>query len=203
MSDHRRRWCPWAAWDSAGDHNNPASSRWAGPPPGGPRSPAALAWRISRTRGSRYGIRRPGDLQQQPPHLQHRQRLPPCGRLPTILRRRAARRGTPHSPLSPPAVRRATEMRVLKLIRILETEGEHSVHPDVPEPHEAQGQPERTAFPPSVPHHQRRQRGGVSHVVDMRADSRTCQIASHEEVGKEQDKRYQPPRSVRGGKGNE
>ncbi len=35
---------------------------------------------------------------------------------------------------------RATEMGVLEVIRILESEGEQSVHADVPEPHQAQGQ---------------------------------------------------------------
>jgi hypothetical protein len=94
-------------------------------------------------------------------------------------------------------------MRVLELIRILETESEQSVHPDVPEPHQAQGQTERIALPPSVPHHQCRQSGGVSQVVHMGANSRTREIASHEEIGKEQNQRYQPPRTVRGGKGNE
>jgi hypothetical protein len=33
---------------------------------------------------------------------------------------------------------RATQMRVLEVIGILETEGEQSVHSDVPEPHQAQ-----------------------------------------------------------------
>ena len=33
---------------------------------------------------------------------------------------------------------RATQMGVLEVIRILESEGEQSVHADVPEPHQAQ-----------------------------------------------------------------
>jgi hypothetical protein len=63
-------------------------------------------------------------------------------------------------------------MRVLELIRILETEREQSVHPDVPEPHEAQGQTERTALSPPVRHHQRRRHGAVSKVIaaDVIAD---------------------------------
>jgi ACS family D-galactonate transporter-like MFS transporter len=48
---------------------------------------------------------------------------------------------------------------------------------------------------PSVPHHQRRQRGGVSKVVYARPDSRTRERTGYEEIRKEQDQRYQPPRS--------
>ena len=93
---------------------------------------------------------------------------------------------------------RATEMGVLEVIRILESEGEQSVHADVSEPYQAQRRKQLFVLPPSVPHHQRGQRGGVSQVVHILSDSRTPEIARHEEIRKEQHQRDQPPRSVGG-----
>ena len=45
-----------------------------------------------------------------------------------------------------------TEVSVLEAIRILESESEHPVHSDVPEPNRAYGQHERVVLPPTHAH---------------------------------------------------
>jgi hypothetical protein len=88
------------------------------------------------------------------------------------------------------------EMGVLEMVGILEPKSEHSVHPDVSEPHDADGQEDGLVLPPPKADHHCRQGRGMSEVVDVRSCPRAADIPNHEEIWHEQHHGNQPPRSM-------
>jgi hypothetical protein len=85
---------------------------------------------------------------------------------------------------------------VLEVVVVLQAVAHESVHTDVGEPDESEGQGKGFVLPPSERDDHCCQGSVMGEVVGDGAEARAAEVADHGQVGKKQEYRYEPPGSM-------